>query len=235
MQPNNQEKPQIFISANEENWSELVVDVVGRSVRETISTQGICNLMLTGGNTAPRLYAHWAKTSSLPMDHMHFFFGDERCVDPDHADSNYALVMKTLLPNGVPSGCTIERMRTENIDREVAALAYEKTLPEEIDILLLSMGTDGHVASLFPNSTALRSGQRRVVNVAGPKSSHERLTITPNVIASAKKVFLLVTGAEKGKVLSNALKSPKDFMSLPVCLTMNGTWLLDSEAGSQLR
>lgn len=140
------------------------------------------------------------------------------------------LWMRTLLPKGVPTGCSVIRMEAENIDREAATKAYDKLLPETIDILLLGMGTDGHIASLFPHSSALHLDQRSVAPVMGPNPPHERLTITPQIIASAGSVFLLATGEEKGRVLAEALKSPEDFASLPVRLTLGSTWLLDEEA-----
>ena len=159
--------------------------------------------------------------------------GDERCVHPDHVESNYALAMKTLLAKGLPSGCSILRMEAENPDQEMAAQKYGQLLPENIDVLLLGMGEDGHVASLFPGSSNLLQKERSVVSATGPKPPFQRLTITPKVIASARSVFLLVTGERKGKILAEALKSESDFMSLPVCLTLGGTWLLDDEAGRQ--
>jgi 6-phosphogluconolactonase len=169
------------------------------------------------------------------LNGIKFLFGDERCVPPDHVDSNYALVLKTLLDKGMSSGCTIARMEAENPDREAAAKAYEKLLPEAVDVLLLGMGADGHIASLFPGSSALLQRERSVIPVKGPKLPYKRLTVTPKVIASAKSTFLLVTGNEKGVVLAEALRSESDFMSLPVRLTLAGTWLLDAEAGCQLK
>ena len=81
-------------------------------------------------------------------------------------------------------------------------------------------------------ATSPRRYKRSVVPVTGPNPPHERLTITPKVIACARTVFLLVTDAGKDRVLAEALESPVDFMSLPVRLTMCG--LLDNEAERQL-
>jgi 6-phosphogluconolactonase len=142
--------------------------------------------------------------------------------------------MQTLLAKGLPNRCSIARMQADNPDREMAAKEYERLLPEQVDVLLLGMGEDGHVASLFPNSSALRTTHRAVLPAMGPNQPRERLTITPQVITSARSVFLLATGKEKGRVLAEALKSKGDFMLLPVCLTLGGTWLLDDEAGEQV-
>ncbi len=212
----------------------MAAALIERSIDSAISSRGICYVMLTGGKTAGRLYAYWAEMSSLPFERICFLFGDERCVMPDHADSNYASVMRTFLARGVPSGCSIARMEAEHPDHEAAARAYEKQIPEEVDVLLLGMGNDGHIASLFPQSPALHQDQRYVVPAIAPNTPRERLTITPNVIAHAKTVFLLATGMEKGRVLAEAFKSPTDTVSLPVRLTMGGIWLLDVAARSQL-
>jgi len=222
-------KPRIVVSPAEE-WAAMAAEKIGEAVSSVISQRGVCNFMLTGGNTAERLYNYWAKSSTLPMEHMHFLFGDERCVPPDHADSNYALVRSALFTNGEPSGCKITRMEAENPDRDAAARKYEQIIPKEVDILLLGMGVDGHIASLFPYSAALRSTDRTVLSVMGANCFHERLTITPTVIVNAKAVFLLAMGEEKGRVLVEAVKSPEDYMSLPVRLTLGGTWLLDDIA-----
>lgn len=213
----------------------MAAGVIELSINAVINRRGVCNIMLTGGNTAERLYSYWARSSALPIEKMCLLFGDERCVPPDHVDSNYALVMRTLFAKGVPSGCTIIRMEAENADRDAAARNYEEFLPREIDVLLLGMGADGHIASLFPNAAELRSTGRAVLPVTGPNLFHERLTITPQVIANAEAIFLLAMGEEKGRVLAEALKSPEDFMSLPVRLALGGTWLLDDAAADQLR
>jgi len=227
-------KPQILINSDSE-WSAFAAKVIDQAIRSVISEKEICNVMLTGGNTVVPVYKKWAIISSFPFEQIRFFFSDERCVPYDHSESNYALVMDTLLAKGVPSGCLVERMEAEKSDREASAKKYEQLLPEEIDVLLLGMGEDGHIASLFPGSSALLQDERGVVPATGPKPPYQRLTITPRIIASARLVFLLVTGEKKGKVLAEALKPEANHMSLPVCLTLNGTWLLDAEAGRQVQ
>jgi len=191
-------------------------------------------MMLTGGKTAEGLYNQWFRSSRLPRQGMRYFFGDERCVPPSHLDSNFGLVMRTLFANESPSAACVIRMEADDPDREAAARRYEALLPERIDILLLGMGTDGHVASLFPHSDALRPTARTVLPVQGPDSGHPRLSITGKVVANADAVFLLAMGEAKGRVLAEALRSPQDVMSLPVRTALNATWLLDEAAAGQL-
>jgi len=194
-----------------------------------LAERGRCNLMLTGGRSAARLYAAWA---GLPAFHespgVDFYFGDERCVAPDNVESNYGLAMKTLFCRGVPKGCKVFRMEADDADREFAARRYANLLPRYMDVLLLGVGDDGHVASLFPRSPALKEHDRTVMPVVGPKASHERLTITPPVISGAEKVFVLATGDVKAGVLAAALRDTDDIESLPVRLALRGTWLVDT-------
>jgi len=191
--------------------------------------------MLTGGNTAKKLYHHWFV--SQPWDHrkIRYYFGDERCVLPEHQESNFGMVRKTLFPEGIPDNSKVMRMEGELSDRETAAKNYERMLPNSLDILLLSVGPDGHIASLFPYNHALNEETRLVVPVEVTKTPLKRLTITSPVIRSAKSVFLFAIGEEKGRILAKVLDKPDDIASLPVCKVICSTWLLDSDAYSLLK
>ncbi len=135
--------------------------------------------------------------------------------------------MQALFQNGVPTGCSVFRMEADAINLEAAAQRYADLLPDSVDVLLLGVGVDGHVASLFPNNVALQERRRRVLLITGPKPPFERLTITPEVITRARSVFVLATGSAKAVMLSAALKNPNDFVALPARLTLGGTWLMD--------
>lgn len=226
--------PNIIVSHNDEGWPEMAHGAIVKKIHEAIAQQGFCRMMLTGGRTASRLYDYWAKSAVLPFSQMRFYFGDERCVPPEHEESNYGLVMRTLFRGQTSSVLHVERMEAEKPDRERVARAYENVLPAVLDVLLLGMGEDAHVASLFPNNPALMQTDKRIVPVKGPKPPHERLTITRKVIMNCTSVFLLITGKEKGAVLKKVIQSPSDFKLLPASLTINGTWLLDHAAGSGL-
>jgi 6-phosphogluconolactonase len=211
------------------DWPTMAAGLIQNSINNVLAKQGKCSVMLTGGRSAARLYKVWRDLPAFQqMTGVSFYFGDERCVPPDHTESNYGMVMQTLFPHGVLSGCSVFRMEAEAEDREVAAQRYSDLLPDSIDVLLLGVGEDGHIASLFPNSTALQERNRRVVPITGPKPPFERLTITPPVIAQAKSIFVLATGNAKAKVLSKARQAPSNFVELPACLVLSATWLLDT-------
>ena len=136
-------------------------------------------MMLTGGYTAKQLYQHWAVSKPWNHSKIIYYFGDERCVPHDHQDSNYSMVKRSLFPKCTPKGCKVIRMEGKLSGREAAARKYEQMLPESINILLLSVGSDGRIASLLPGSNAIQEKLRSVVPVVGTKSPSMRLTIPP--------------------------------------------------------
>jgi 6-phosphogluconolactonase len=197
---------------------------------QTYQAHGSCSVMLTGGRSATKLYdVLSALPEFLQLRNVHFFFGDERCVPPDSPESNYCLAMRSLFKYGIPATCKVTRMDGDQVDRDAAAWEYERQLPTAIDILLLSMGEDGHIASLFPGSPALCETHRRVLPVTSPKPPFERLTITPCVITQAQQVFLMAFGERKAAVYERAKLAPSDISELPARLVLNATWFLDSQ------
>lgn len=212
-------------------WAEAAATSVMRFVMHASQRHGFCSVMLTGGRSAERLYQAW---SALPefsqMHNVRFYFGDERCVPPEDLESNYGLAMRTLFRHGVPPSCSIIRMAAELPDRDAAAAAYEARLPDRLDILLLSIGEDGHIASLFPHSTALFETRQSIIPVHVPKSPSGRLTITPQVISRADHIFVMALGPVKAAVFDRAKAEPEDFAALPARLVLNAIWFLDSKS-----
>lgn len=210
-------------------WPVQSAQLIQSRINAVLVNKKLCSVMLTGGRSAERLYTAWAELPAFrQMAGVQFYFGDERCVPPDHPESNYRMVMRALFNQGVPTGCSVFRIEADALDLEAAALRYEHVLPEKVDLLLLGVGEDGHIASLFPGSVVLQEVDRRVVRITGSKPPHERLTITPLVIARAKSVFVLATGAAKAQILVKALQMAGDFDILPACLVLNAIWLLDT-------
>lgn len=210
-------------------WPGKAAELIQDGIDAILNKHGACSVMLTGGRSAERLYKAWAELDAFrQMAGVQFYFGDERCVPSDHPDSNFGMAKRTLFERGVPTGCTVFRMEAEASDRVAAALRYEKVLPDRIDMLLLGVGEDGHIASLFPGSAALHELNRRVLPITGPKPPYERMTITPPVIAQAKSIFVLAPGYAKGQILSKALQAAGDFVILPASLVLDATWLLDT-------
>lgn len=189
----------------------------------------IRTIMLTGGRSAKLLFAKWSSSLKLmsSFENKEFFFGDERCVPPDDKDSNYRLTLENLFSNGIPYGARLHRMEAESNNLDLAALSYEKRLPSSIDLLLLSVGDDGHIASLFPYDSALAEQERLVVAVKANEKHIGRLTITPVVIKNAKKVVVMAIGAKKRMIYERALEDPLDVISMPARLVLDRTWIFD--------
>jgi 6-phosphogluconolactonase len=208
--------------------------VLAQLIVRAAQERGVCTLGLAGGSTPIPVYRELARAGRIPWGQVYVYFGDERAVPPDHADSNYHAAQEALLRHvPIPAG-QVFRMDGTRPDRDSAADDYAAVLPDRLDVLVLGVGLDGHTASLFPGAPALAELDRAVVPVVGPKPPPMRLTITPPVIARAREVVVLVTGAEKAAVVGRALAGPADPFELPVVLARHGTWVLDTAAASQV-
>jgi len=208
------------------NWAQETTSSIENIINQLQSKQNRCSLMLTGGNTAKELYDHWYKVKFLEQRKIDYYLGDERCVALDHAESNFRMVKEELFQNGVPQ------------ESQLYSMSKEQILPETIDILLLSVGEDGHIASLFPNSETLNETKLSVVTINNaPKPPPKRITITPRVIKSAKNIIVMGVGREKGKALAMALQDQENINKLPVRLTIGekSTWILDREASNSFK
>ena len=216
------------LSIDHINWQKDTAILINDYIVNLLDKQGTCNVMLTGGRSAEKLYDAWSKLPEFSLiSNTTFYFSDERCVPADSIESNYGLVMRTLFRAGLPNTCTVVKIDGESHDYSTAAIDYENKLPSRLDILLLSVGYDGHIASLFPDSDELNEVHRRVVAVRRFKSQQDRITITRKTIAQAKKVFVLAIGREKIEVMNRAKISPKEFRELPARLVLNATWIVE--------
>jgi 6-phosphogluconolactonase len=203
-------------------------------VTRAIAERGSCALGLAGGRTPEPVYVELAAGSSIDWSKVGIFFGDERAVPPDHPDSNYRMVSMALLSRVPIPAENVHRMEAERADREVAAREYERSLPRQLDVLLLGMGSDGHTASLFPGSAVLDERHRLVLPVLATKPPAERLTITPPVIEAARKLAILATGEDKALMVARAIEGPFAPKEIPVQLARRGRWFLDQAAAARL-
>ena len=219
-----------------EQWAQLAAAFIQNRIDWVVEQRNRCSVVLTGGRTARRLYAAWAEVPAFAAaSNVDFFFSDERCVPFDHPESNYGMAMRTLFRKGVPRGCKVYPMAGGNPEQEIAAKNYEETLPYPVDILLLGLGEDGHVASLFPDSDALKETDRRVMAVKGPRFPRERLTITPPVIASAVETIVFATGRVRAAIVDELLGDQENRYYVPARLAVRGTWLLETAAATSAR
>lgn len=204
---------------------------------------GAFHVALSGGSTPKRLFQELtAVGAAVPWDRVHLWWGDERCVPPDHPDSNYGMTRKTLIePLGLDP-THVHRIAGERPPDE-AAIAYEGALvaaigaPPAFDLLYLGMGPDGHTASLFPGSPGLAETTRLVIaNPIDSPLAHgkaTRITLTYPALAAAKHTRFLVCGSDKATMLSRVVRGDR---TLPSALVTGAdvVWMIDRGAAELL-
>lgn len=199
---------------------------------------------LSGGSTPKAMHAH-LRGLKVDWAHIQIFWGDERCVPPDHEHSNYRMARETLLDHiSIPSE-NIHRLRGE-ADPAQAAAEYEAQLraphvPPMLDLIFLGLGDDGHTASIFPGTSAVKEQTRWVVaqeHNFPPPPLVTRLTFTPPLINASANIIFLVAGAGKAERLKQVLHGPYQPEVLPAQLVKptNGrlVWMVDEAAANHL-
>lgn len=211
-------------------------------LREAIALRGEALLALTGGRTIAQTYRILATEGEDDLDwsRVFFFFSDERCVPAEHPESNYGMVREALLTPLRIGEDQVFRMDGEQ-EPEQAAHVYETGLRDHLgddlplfDLVLLGLGEDGHVASLFPGTPALHEEDRWVVPAQAPSSSpvRDRLTLTLPVLNSAREVLFVVSGAGKREAVRRALEGDTALPASHIRPSGQVTWFLDAEAAA---
>lgn len=208
---------------------------------QAIAARGAFHLALAGGATPRGLYALLAGpglAGRLDWTRVQLYFGDERCVAPDHPDSNYRMVREALLDH-LPVAPQVHRIAGERAPGQAAAdyaALLASQLPDGVfDLVLLGLGPDGHIASLFPGSAALDERRATVAAVYLPLLDAWRISLTLPLLNRARHLLLLVSGAAKAAVVRQALHDAT--AALPVQrLRPHGTleWFLDAAAAARL-
>jgi 6-phosphogluconolactonase len=234
-----------------EALSEAAANEFLRLAREAVASRGRFTVALSGGSTPRRLYQLLAGPpwrSGVDWGRVIFFWGDERCVPPDHPDSNYRMAREALLDHVPIPPENVHRFEAERPDHDAVARDYQNLLassfgidsagpPPAFDLVLLGMGPDGHTASLFPDTLALNETVRWAVANHVPKFGADRLTLTYPVLNRGREVLFLIAGADKAVVLREALEGHSDpprFPFLRVRPEGDLFWFLDRAAAPSL-
>lgn len=238
-----------ILSTPQELFSAAAEEVV-KSTADAVAARGRFTIALSGGSTPRSLYNLLATNARtvLPWDKMFFFWGDERHVPPTDPESNYRMTDEAMLSKvPVPPG-NVFRIPGENPDAAAVADEYEKTLRKffklesgampRFDLILLGLGPDGHTASLFPGTAALKEKSRLVVANWVEKLKTHRLSLTLPVLNAGRCVAFLVSGTDKASVLKTVLEEDAPGEQYPAKLVHpsdgNLVWLLDRAAASSL-
>src|ERR1700687_1991745 len=205
--------------------AEDVAAAAAASISEAL-WKGARTLVLAGGTTPRRCYEllsgmeiEWGRVSVL--------FGDERCVRPDHPESNYRMAREVLLNRAAPA--TVSRMPAE-LGPDEGAKLYEHVVAavSPLDLVTLGVGEDGHTASLFPGHPALKAEGLVTGIHDSPKPPPERVTLTLNTLLAARTVIILATGEGKAEAVARAKRG-----EVPSGMIAGARWLIDRAAAGQ--
>lgn len=240
-------QPAIEIVDSKEQLTAVAASLVRAAAAEAIAARGAFFVALSGGSTPRPVYRALADDPDVDWARWSLFWGDERCVPPEHPDSNYRMVKEEVLDRrgarGAPQPAVVARLLGE-LDPERAAREYEDALRALVpapgalpafDLVLLGMGGDGHTASLFPGTAALHEQERLVVANRVPQLGATRLTVTFPLINAARRVLFLVSGADKAAAFQAVHHGPRDLERWPSQgvhpASGKVTWLVDAAAG----
>jgi len=242
--------PEIRIVNDPSALAETAAQEVLEVARAAVAAHGRFTVALAGGSTPRETYRRLAQpplAAQMPWDRTVLFFGDERGVPPDHADSNYGMAHAALLSRVPIPPDRVFRIPGERADPDAVAAEYARTMAEvlgvrrgevpRLDLILLGLGVDGHTASLFPGSPVLKETFRTVAAVhAAAASIPQRFTLTYPILNAAACVIYLVSGAEKAKVVKAALGDRSSGLPAAMVSPVDGRllWILDRAAASLL-
>jgi 6-phosphogluconolactonase len=261
----------LTVASDEGQLAGLAGERVTQLIVQAVADRGTASVALAGGTTPRRLYANLADARQqwrdrIPWAQVHLFWGDERHVPPDHPDSNYGMAKAALLDHVPIPADHVHRINGELPDAHEAAADYDLVVsglsrtssvasasPPSLvasafrrknlfDLMLLGLGEDAHIASIFPGSDLLERTQpstgRRVSAVWAPHLGVWRITLTPETVLDAQDIVVLVAGTNKADAVYAALEGPLDVKTYPAQLLRSGDdrveWFLDRAAASRL-
>jgi 6-phosphogluconolactonase len=218
------------------------LEICLEAYKQAIADQGRFTIAAAGGSTPKPLYEALAQ-QSLDWTKVNVFWGDERYVPVTDAQSNEGMTRKAWLDHVAIPAENVHPVPTLDLDPSLSAGKYEAHLQEffgtpkgvfpQLSLVLLGIGDDGHTASLFPHTAALKVSDRLVT--VGQKDDQPRITFTAPLINQAKQILFMVDGAGKAKALSGIMAEVGDSNLYPSRLIQgNAIWLVDQKAASEI-
>jgi len=245
-------RPYVEIASDPEDLAHRTVRLFVAAAHEAVEARGTFYTALSGGHTPGRFFQLLAtvpEARSLPWDKVQLFWVDERYVGPDSRDSNYKLAADTFLSKVDIPARNVHRIPTEYGDINDAARAYERTIREvfglkegaspQFDLIVLGMGRDGHTGSLLPNSSATCDTDDLACAVhVRDGTKLNRVTLTHPVMMAARRLAVMVCGAEKAQTLKAVLTGEPDAVKYPIHVLWpvldKIIWLVDRAAAREL-
>ncbi len=244
-------EPELRVFPDSEALSQEAARQFESLSRECVGERAVFSAALSGGSTPRRLYELLAGpgfSSGIPWHRVRLFQVDERCVPPEHPDSNYRMIREALLDRAPVPSASFHRLAAELPHREATCREYAQEMARVLgskgreapglDLIYLGMGPCGHTASLFPGSAALDERNLWIVPNYVPKLAACRLTMTFPVLNAARRIIFLVAGAEKAETLRQVVQGPRQTELYPAqgVQPRKGrvSWYVDEAAASLL-
>jgi 6-phosphogluconolactonase len=216
-------------------------------MKGAINDRGVCSVALSGGKTPRQIYRRLGEAplkDGVNWNLVYLFFSDERSVPPNDSQSNYGMVERSLLSRVDIPRQNVHRIKGE-IDPSMAAQEYESELKSTLhgtegrfDLVLLGLGEDGHIASIFPGTDVVDERSALVRPVMNLQQNIQRVTLTFPIINNAREIFLLVAGKRKSSIVQRVLGISKPTKDLPATMVRpvegNLRWMIDRDAASQI-
>ena len=242
MNPTRTERGDVYVYGSAAEVAREAADAFVACVAGVLADRATARVALAGGSTPKAMYrllASPAYRERVEWKRVEIYFGDERCVPPEHAESNYRMAREALLDH-VPLGADrVHRIAGERPPEEAAAQYQQKLVrlgdPPRLDLVLLGMGPDGHTASLFPGTPVLKETRALAAAVYVEKFSSWRVTLTAPVLSAAAHVIITAVGDEKADALMLALTKPVGTVPIQLVHAVDQRWLVDGAAAEKWR
>ncbi|NLF25981.1 MAG: 6-phosphogluconolactonase [Deltaproteobacteria bacterium] len=230
----------------------VVADEIVASINDSIDDHGRCTLALAGGGTPSsvyRLLSRPPRVREIDWTKVQLFWGDERWVPDDHYKSNFLMVQETLLSHIQIPAENVHAIQTNLESPQQAAEAYADEIRKvfglgqgelpKFDLVLLGLGKDGHIASLFPESSTLDLSGAICHATVAPDDDKMRITLAPDVLINARRLIFIVTGRGKAEVIKRVFEGEESYNQLPAKIYERSqghvTWFLDTGAALHLQ
>ncbi len=242
-------EPKILKAANSGNLAEKALIEFIDCAQKAIKEKDAFYVAISGGNTPATFYELLSEESAhtqIDWPKVHLFWVDERCVPPSAEASNFGLAVHTFLLDVPIPGENVHRVTGENTNYAQTATEYEQLITKvfglksgqlpQFDLVMLGMGSDGHIGSLLPNTNALFDTNNLVSAVYRMDGGFSRITLTMPVLKKAAQIIILISGQGKAEIVREVFQSEPDGLKYPVHFLWpimdRITWIIDKQAGT---
>lgn len=233
---------------NRQALSAAAANRIEEVIESALQARAHASVCLTGGATARDVYKDIAaqdrRARRIAWNQVRIFWGDERDVPPDHPDSNYGMAAAALLAHVPINPSCVHRIPADGRNADAAARAYQATLQHMVfgsrtdhafDLVLLAIGSDAHIASVFPGGAELDARpDQRVLAVPAVPDRGRRITLTPATLLDARRILVIASGTDKADAVHAAFSRPEDVARWPAQILRRAgdrvEWLMDSSA-----